>query len=108
MRTDPAGTVADVPLSANVLDFCRRHDLLDHLTRAIEIARRNFSIVGEPVVRLEQDPEIDEWYLDLEIPVEGEEAECARADREFLRSWVDSTPWPAVHLIRPIFDIVSA
>lgn len=101
-------TVADLPLSDDVRAFCRRHDLLDHLGRAIELARENFAIVGDPEVRLEEDPEDGEWYLDLEIRVEGDEGECARADRVFLRSWVDSTPWPAVHLIRPLFDILPA
>jgi hypothetical protein len=108
MPPDPTTAVADVPLSDEVRDFCRRNDLLDHLSRAIELARQYFSIVGDPVVRLQQDPEIGEWYLDVEISVRGDESECARADREYLRIWANSTPWPAVHLIRPLFDIVPA
>ena len=73
MTTDSTTAVADVQLSDEVLAFCRRHDLLDHLGRAIELARHHFSIVGDPVVKLEQDPEVDEWYLVLEIRVEGDE-----------------------------------
>ena len=105
MPPDPTTAVADVPLTDEVRDFCRRHDLLVHLGRAIELARQYFSIAGDPVVKLEQDPEDGEWYLVLEIRVEGGESECARADREYLRSWANSTPWPAVHLIQLFYDI---
>ncbi len=108
MPADPPTAVADLLLTDEVRAFCQRNDLLDHLRRAVELARQHFSVVGDPYVRLEQDPEIDEWYIDLEIRVVGEPGECARADREYLRSWVDSTSWPAVHLIRPLFDVVTA
>ncbi len=108
MPPHPTTAVADVPLSDEVRDFCRRHDLLDHLGRAIGLARQYFSIVGDPVVRLEQDPEDGEWYLDPEIRVEGDEAECARADREYLRLWADSTPWPAGHLIQLFYGVLSS
>jgi hypothetical protein len=57
MPPDPTTAVADVPLSDEVRDFCRRHDLLHYLSRAVELARQHFSIVGDPVVKLEQDPE---------------------------------------------------
>ncbi len=105
MPTDSTTAVADIQLSDEVLTFCRNNDLMDHLGRAIDLARRYFSIVGDPVVRLVQDPEIDEWYLDVVIRVEGDEEARARADWEFLRSWATSTPWPAVHLIRLFFEI---
>jgi hypothetical protein len=108
MLPNPITDVADAQLSQEVRDFCQRHQLLDHLARAIELARQCFSIVGDPVVQLEQDPEDGEWYLVLEIRVEGDEGACARADREYLRSWANSAPWPAVHLIRLLFDIVPA
>jgi hypothetical protein len=105
MLPDPITAVADIPLSDEVRDFCWRHDLLHHLNRAVELARQYFSIVGDPVVKLEQDPEEGEWYLVLEIRVEGDESECARGDREYLRSWANSTPWPAVHLIQLSYDL---
>ncbi len=107
MPPGPTTAVADVPLSDEVRDFCRRHDLQHHLTRAVELARQYFSVVGDPAVRLQQDPEIGEWYLDVEIRVEGEESKCAPADREYLRAWANSTPWPAVHLIRLLFETVA-
>ena len=40
MPPDSTAAVADVQLSDEVRDFCRRNDLLDHLTRAVELARQ--------------------------------------------------------------------
>jgi hypothetical protein len=107
MPPDPTTAVADLPLSDEVRDFCRRHDLLHHLNRAVELAREHFSIVGEPVVKLEQDPEVDESYLVLEIRVGGEEEESIRAHMAYNSSWGNSTPWPAVHLITLIADLIE-
>ena len=108
MPAHPTVTVTDLELSDEVRAFCQRNDLIGHLSRAVELARQCFEVVGDPVVRLEQDPEDGECYLDLEIRVRADEDMCALADRNYLRSWVDSTPWPAVHLIRPLFDILPA
>lgn len=105
MPAHPIASVAELPLSDDVRAFCQRHDLGDHLNRAIEFARQSFSIVGEPEVRLEQDPEDGDSYLVLGVRVEGDEGESARADRDYLRSWANSTPWPAVHLIRLVYDL---
>lgn len=102
MLPDPIAVVADVQLSPEVQDFCRRHQLLGPLAKAIDLVRRCFSVVGEPSVQLEQDPEDGEWYLVLEVRVEGEEGECLRAHRAYVRTWANSTPWPAVHMIRLI------
>lgn len=99
MSADPIAAVADLELSDEVRTFCRRHDLLGHLGRAVELARQHFSIVGEPSVRLEQDPDDGEWYLDLEIRARGDEGEMIECQRRYTRSWALSTPWPAVHLI---------
>jgi hypothetical protein len=107
MPPDPTTAVADVPLTDEVRDFCRRHDLADHLGRAIELARQCFSIVGNPVVQLEEDPEDGEWYLVLEVRVRGEEDECSRAHKAYNRSWANSTPRPAVHMITLIVDLIE-
>ncbi len=107
MITHSTTALADVQLSEDVLDFCRRNDLLDHLGRAIELARHHFSIVGDPVVKLEQDPEVDEWYLVLEIRVEGDEAGYIQAHKAYNRAWATSTPMPAVHLLTLHSDLIG-
>ena len=107
MLPNPINAVADVQLSQEVLDFCQRHQLLDPLAKAIELVRRCFSVVVEPSVQLEQDPEDGEWYLVLEVRAEGEESECMQAHRAYVRTWANSTPWPAVHMIRLIFNNIN-
>lgn len=107
MLPNPTTAGADLQLSNDVRAFCQRHQLLNDLTRAIELAKQCFSMVGDPVVVLEQDPEDGEWYLVLEIRVAGEEHECIQAHRRYIRSWANSTPWPAVHLIRLISDFLD-
>ena len=105
MPANPTAIVADLQLTDEVRDFCQRHDLLGHLGRAVELARQSFSIVGDPTVRLEQDPEDGEWYLVLEIRVQGEEAECIQAQKRYIRSWANSTTWPAVHMISLVCNL---
>lgn len=105
MMTDPSTTVVDIQLTDDVLEFCRRNALLDHLGRAIELARQHFSVVGDPVVRLEQDPEVDERYLVLEIRVKGQEDESICAHRAYNRAWTRSTDWPDVSRISLVVDL---
>jgi hypothetical protein len=105
MPVNSTTAVADLSLTDEVRDFCQRNDLLDHLRRAVELARGHFSIVGDPVVKLEQDPEVEESYLVLEIRVRGQEDEWIQAHKEYNRSWATSTPWPQVHLISLISDL---
>jgi hypothetical protein len=107
MPARPTTSVVDLPLSDEVRAFCRRHDLMDHLARAIELARRYFSIVDDPEVRLEQDPEGGEWYLVLEIRVRGDEDECIQAQKDYVRSWANSTPSPEVHMISLICRVLA-
>jgi hypothetical protein len=108
MPTDSTTTVADVQLTDEVHAFCQRHHLLDHLGRAIELARQHFSIVGDPVVKLEQDPEDGEWYLVLEIRVEGDEDESIQAHKDYNRAWANSTRWPEGPLISLFVDLIEA
>ena len=105
MMTDPSTTVADIQFTDEVLDFCRRNALVDHLGRAIELARQHFSIVGDPVIRLEQDFEVDERYLVLEIRVQGDEDESIRAHKAYNRAWTSLTGWPEVSRISLVVDL---
>jgi hypothetical protein len=106
MLSNPIIAGPDIPLSEQVRAFCQRHELMDHLVTAVNLARQCFSIIGSPIVHLEQDPEDAEWYLVLDIQVRGEEEDCSNAHRRYLRAWANSVPWPAVHLIRLLYEIV--
>ena len=57
-------------LSSEALSFCREKGVLKDLSRAIDIARDCFSIVGEPAVDLVHDRETDGVsYLSIELRV---------------------------------------
>ena len=107
MRPDAIIAGEDPQLSEEARSFCQRHELMHHLAAAIELARRCFTMAGDPRVQLEQDPEDGEWYLVLEVRCGGDESECISAHKRYLSSWANSAPWPAVHLIRLICDIVA-
>jgi hypothetical protein len=96
----------DIPLSEEVHAFCQRHGLTDYLSMALGLARQCFPIVGDPTVQLEQDPEDGESYLVIEIRAGGGEEDCARSHRRYLSAWANTAPWPAVHLIRLLYDII--
>ncbi len=108
MPTDSTTAVAEIQLSDEVRAFCRSHQLLDKLGRAIELARQHFSIVGDPVVRLEQDPEVDEQYLVLEIRVSGDEDRSIQAHKDYNRAWANSTRWPEAHMITLFVNLIEA
>ncbi len=57
MLPNPITAGTDAQLSKEVRAFCQRHQLLDHLAKAIELAKSCFTLVDEPSVKLEQDPE---------------------------------------------------
>ena len=105
MQPNPTIAGPDVQLSEEARAFGQRHDLMDHLATAIELARQCFTIVGNPAIHLEQDPEDGERYLVLEVRCRGDEREGIDAHKRYLKTWANSAPWPAVHLIRLICDI---
>ena len=107
MLPNPMTAGAGTQLSEAIRAFCQRHELMHHLATAIELARQCFTMVGDPMVQLEQDPEDGEEYLVLDVRCRGDESECIRAHKSYLKSWASSTPWPAVHLIRLLCDIVG-
>ena len=102
MLSNAAPTLEEVPLSDEVREFCERHALFGHLAKALELARQYFTIVGDPVISWEQDPEEDDEYLVLEIRVQASVSECVAADFQHARAWAQFASLPEVRLIRLI------
>jgi len=100
MVPDPVLTVEEMPLSEEVREFCERHALFDHLAKAIGLARQLFTIVGDPVVVYEQDPDNGEEYLVLEIQVPGTVSERVETRVRFAGAWTQFARLPEVRLIR--------
>jgi len=106
MLPNPVLAVEMPPLSDEVREFCERHALFGHLAKALELAREYFTIVGEPVVKWEHDPENDDEYLVIEIQIQGSVSECVEADVRFARAWTQFAKLPEVRLIRLDPDLV--
>ena len=63
-----AGT--EISLGEEARAFCESQGIQDHLQKALEPAKQSFSIIGDPAIELEQDPDDGEWYLVVSIRVE--------------------------------------
>jgi hypothetical protein len=106
MLPNPALAISEPPLSDEVREFCERHALFGHLAKPLELAREHFTIVGEPVVVFEQDPDNGEEYLVIEIQILGTVSECVEAEWRFVRAWTQFAKLPEVRLIRLATDII--
>src|SRR5438128_587921 len=106
MLTDPVLAVEETSLSDDVREFCERHALFGHLAKALELARQCFTIVADPVIQFEQDPDNDDEYLVLDIQVQGSVSECVESNLRFARAWTEFATLPKVRLIRLVPNIV--
>jgi hypothetical protein len=107
MLPNPVLALEDVPLSDEVREFCERHALFDHLAKALELARQYFTIVGDPVITWEQDPEIDDEYLVIAIRVRASVSECVAAEIRHAGAWTQFASLPEVRLIRLLAYLVE-
>jgi hypothetical protein len=70
--------------SAEALEFCRSRGIVSRLGAAIDSAGNHFSIVGNPFVRLVQDPEVEGTsYVMIEIKVSGTVRDNVTSHRNF-------------------------
>ena len=102
MLPNPVLVLEDVPLSDEVREFCERHSLFGHLAKALDLARQYYTIVGDPVISWDHDPEEDDEYLVLEIRVLASVSECVASDFQHARAWTQFASLPEVRLIRLI------
>ncbi len=71
-----------------------------------QVFRQHFSVIGDPSIDLEQDPEDGEQYLVVSIRVEGDETDCTASHKAYLGSWANAVDWPQVHLIRLVYQAI--
>src|SRR5260370_34095441 len=76
--------LAAAQTSAEALKFCLSKGIVSQLGTAIDSARKYFSIVGSPSVRLVQDPEVEGTsYLMIEMQVRGTVRDNVLSHRSF-------------------------
>jgi hypothetical protein len=80
----PQSSLAGARLTSDALSFCHREGIASELSLALDLARQCFAIVGNPVVNLVPDPEVDgASYLVIEIQVRGGVKETVSAHKQF-------------------------
>jgi hypothetical protein len=82
--SQPVSDLSGARLSADALAFCRREGITSELILALDLVSQCFPIVGNPVVNLVQDPEVDRaGDLVIEIQVQGGVRETVSAHKPF-------------------------
>jgi hypothetical protein len=80
----PESGLIGAHLSADAIAFCRREGITSELILALDLVSQCFTIVGNPVVNLVQDPEVDRaGDLVIEIQVQGGVREIVSAHKQF-------------------------
>jgi hypothetical protein len=79
----PSG-LSGVRLSSDALSYCHREGIESESSLALDLVRKCFSIIGNPVVNLVEDPEVDcTYYLVIEIQVRGGVKKTVAAHKQF-------------------------
>ena len=107
MPTDSTATVADVQLTDEVHAFCQRHHLLDHLGRAIKLARQH-SGCRRSRGSARTGPRGRRMVPGASSHRQGRgEHAYIQAHMAYNRSWANSTRWPAVQMITLLSDLIE-
>jgi hypothetical protein len=89
--------------SADVLDFCARENLAEHLLMATIIMRRSFPEAMHLLFELERDPESDGEWITINVRVSPEGA-FERYER-YIAGVVEAIPDDALEKIRLCYDV---
>jgi hypothetical protein len=95
----------DLALSPEVMTFCKKRDLLNHLRVALRLATHLFDVSHEPRVAVETDPETDEQSVVIDIAAPMEVDEAVERMREYARQLLLSAPPDVLGMIRLVPDI---
>jgi hypothetical protein len=80
--------------------FCLRHAILAEAQQAVDVAQQSFPAANCITLRLEQDPECDEEWLDIHITVQDEIDRFLASFEQCKNQWVAKIPWQALRFIR--------
>jgi hypothetical protein len=77
-------------LASAVRAFCAEKQIEAEVQATIRLARRHFTIVGEPTFRVVNDPDCGEHYLGIHVRAEGRPEQVFRQSEAFLNSFLKS------------------
>jgi len=81
-------SVLDQHLPADVLAFCRQHNLLDFVDEAVRLVENSFSPAAAPAIVLDEDYETGEKRVVIEVVTEKTADEAVEQYDAYVRQWV--------------------
>jgi len=101
----PRPEAMTVTLSGHVMEFCRRHGLLQALLTAIALVETSFFLVDVTGIEIDEDPETGERWATINIDVVGDIESVLDQYDKYSERWVNSVQWPERGMIRLSYDI---
>ena len=92
-------------VAPDVLAFCTREGILDHLRTALDLIQECFPDAQGMRSEMVWDPDSGEEWAALTVTVSGPEADIAERDHRFVDRWIAAVPWPARDMIVTTLDI---
>ena len=81
-------------LSADILQFCSQHGILQYVPVAVDLIEEYLSPIQGLHIQLEQDPETGEEWLVIDVTIQGDVKEILDEYDKYTDHWVSSVPWP--------------
>ena len=94
-RPRPHLELLGTEVPAEVVRFCNREHILDHLIHAGELIPQCFPNVASFELEVKEDPETGEKAVVMVLVVSGAIDEVQKQDELYSAAWVHKVPWPA-------------
>jgi hypothetical protein len=86
-------------------DFCTRHNLTQHVLKAVSLAGNAFAAADQIVVRLERDPESEMEWLAIDTAVKEGDPSTLDSYKRLVGEWLRVAPTEARDLIQFTFHV---
>lgn len=95
-----------VLLSDEVLSYCSRSHIFNHLQQALRIVQQSFVDMTAIDVKVESDPESEDEWLMIVVQIHGEIGKVLQMYDSYTKWLVRAVPWPARDRIRLTYDFI--
>ena len=106
MRAPSRLQLLGVEVPQEVVDFCNREHILEHLMLAGELISECFADVRGMRPSLEVDPETGEEAAVINLTIAGNVDDLVKRSQQFSAAFVAKAPWPARNKIHVCYNVV--
>ena len=93
-RVRPRMEILGAEVAPDVLAFCEREGILDHLKFAGELVAQNFPAIRYVGFSVEVDPETGDESVVIDLSIAGEIDDLVRRSQQFSAAFAAKVPWP--------------